>query len=343
MVYRKPVVVFCLVMIFLSSIARGQEGNREVIARSGDGIHKLLKESGLDPYEYTEKFIELNKSNIGADNTLFAGRKYYIPLPEGALETTSGAKKVSNGSVVREYDIFGKEYSRVEITDNTLAGTVYYLMSGHGGPDPGASGKYGPYTLTEDEYAYDVTLRLARDLISHGALVYMITRDNNDGIRDESILKKDNDEQCYPANSIPVNQMARLRQRTETVNRLYAGNRGRYQRLIVIHLDSRSNGENIDVFFYHHQNSANGKKLAESIHNTFREKYRQFQPNRTYRGSVSTRSGLYVVRNTDPPTVFIELGNIRNARDQRRFVIYDNRQALANWIYDGIIADYNDR
>ncbi|MEE4115912.1 MAG: N-acetylmuramoyl-L-alanine amidase [Marinilabiliaceae bacterium] len=245
--------------------------------------------------------------------------------------------------LVRYYDIFGSKYSKVEIKDNSLEGAVYYLMSGHGGPDPGALGKYGPYILAEDEYAYDVTLRLARRLIEHGALVYLITRDNNDGIRDQSILARDKDERCYPAEVIPVNQMARLRQRTNAVNRLYRKYRGRYQRLVVLHLDSSSSGENIDVYFYHHQHSRPGYLLANNIHNAIEAKYREHQPNRPYHGTVSQRSGLYVIRNTHPPTVFIELGNIRNARDQRRFVLADNRQALANWIGEGIEKDYESR
>ncbi len=247
---------------------------------------------------------------------------------------------VPDNPLVRNYDIFGSKYSRVEIKDNSLEGAVYYLMSGHGGPDPGAQGKYGPYILAEDEYAYDVTLRLARKLIEHGALVYMITRDNNDGIRDQNILQRDKDERCYPAAAIPINQVARLKQRTNAVNRLHRKYKGRYQRLVVLHLDSSSQSDNIDVYFYHHQSSRSGKRLASNIHNTIKGKYREHQPARPYNGTVTTRSGLYVIRNTHPPTVFIELGNIRNARDQRRFVIPDNRQALANWIADGMRKDY---
>lgn len=336
----RPALV--LITILLSgNMLVGQPANIEVIARRGDGIQKLLKEHGLDPVAYTGRFIELNEANIGNNNTLFAGRKYLIPGGESAGGQLSAG--TAGGSTVRNYSIFGKDYSRVEITDNKLGGAIIYLMSGHGGPDPGASGRYGKYILTEDEYAYDVTLRLARNLIGHGALVYLITRDENDGIRDQSILKSDKDETCYPSQPIPINQNARLKQRTNAVNSLYSKNRGSYQRLVVIHLDSRSTGENIDVFFYHHSNSRSGKKLADNIQNTFREKYKKYQPNRSYFGSVSSRSGLWVVRNTHPPTVFIELGNIRNQRDQQRFVIHDNRQAMANWITDGIIKDYSER
>jgi len=263
----------------------------------------------------------------------------FLLMPGGG-DTDIAKDPEGDNPVVRTYQIFGDKYSKVKIKDNSLEGTVYYLMSGHGGPDPGALGRYGRYTLAEDEYAYDVTLRLARRLIEHGALVYMITRDNNDGIRDQNILPRDKDERCYPSDPIPANHMARLKQRTNAVNRLNRKYRGRYQRLVVLHLDSSSSSENIDVYFYHHHKSSSGKRMATNIHNTIKSKYRKHQPNRPYKGTVTTRSGLYVIRNTHPPTVFIELGNIRNSRDQRRFVMADNRQALANWISDGLVRDF---
>ena len=49
---------------------------------------------------------------------------------------------------------------------------------------------------------------------------------------------------------------------------------------------------------------------------------------------------LFVLRNTTPVAVFLEVGNIQNAQDQKRLVIADNRQALANWITLAIEKDY---
>lgn len=133
------------------------------------------------------------------------------------------------------------------------------MVSGHGGPDPGAMGVYAGKTISEDEYAYDITLRLAKELLAHGAMVYIIIQDENDGIRDERILEIDHDEVAYLGKTIPLNQVARLKQRVEIVNDLYKSNKGKYQRLIVTHVDSRSVSQNIDVFFYHHEHSKNGK------------------------------------------------------------------------------------
>ncbi|WP_234734554.1 N-acetylmuramoyl-L-alanine amidase family protein [Tellurirhabdus bombi] len=224
-----------------------------------------------------------------------------------------------------------------------LGGTVFYLASGHGGPDPGAIGRYGRYLLPEDEYAYDVTIRLSQILKQQGATVYMMVQDPDDGIRNEAVLKLDKDEVAYPNLRIPLNQTARLNQTTTAVNRLHARHRESYQRLITIHVDSRSQGQTIDVFFYHHERSAAGRRLAEHIHRRFKTNYRRYQPARSYSGNVTTRSSLYVVRNSHPPTVFIELGNIQNRQDQRRFLLASNRQALASWMAQGILDDYRSR
>jgi N-acetylmuramoyl-L-alanine amidase len=47
-----------------------------------------------------------------------------------------------------------------------------------------------------------------------------------------------------------------------------------------------------------------------------------------------------VLRHTQPAGVYLELGNIRNPRDQQRLVLENNRQALAKWIAEAIVADY---
>lgn len=346
------VKVFLVFSLFFSfqDVLLAQTGNKKVVAKSGDGIYSMLRRNNLNPNVYFNDFVELNKNKLGKNQSLYEGRTYLLPVktensPVVKTQKSPESKPVKTKSNIKTvvYPIFGDKYSRIEIKDSKLKGAVYYLIAGHGGPDPGALGKYGGHTLSEDEYAYDVSLRLARYLIEHGALVYMIIRDKNDGIRDQSILKLDTDEVCFRDKLIPYNQKERLRQRTLAVNNLYAQNKGKYQRLVIIHLDSRGKKNDLDVYFYYHERSKSGKRLAKNIQETFRKKYAKYQPNRSYNGSLSTRSSLYVLRNTHPPTVFIELGNIRNAHDQQRFVISDNRQALGAWIGEGVLLDYTSR
>lgn len=332
----KVFFTFFLIWFFFPLHLSGQ--TKEVVAEKGEGIYRLLTRHGISVSEHMDEFIALNKNALGKNNTLIAGVKYKLPATgtTGSAAVSTPAK--ASGKTVR-YEIFGDKYADVEIKDNNLKGAVYYLMAGHGGPDPGAVGKYNGMQVCEDEYAYDVTLRLARNLISKGATVYMITRDKNDGIRDAVNLKADKDEVCYPNRAIPLNHTRRLRQRTDAVNQLYKKHKGSFQRMLSLHIDSRSKRENIDIFFYHDKRSKTGKKASEILRDTIEEKYRQVQPNRGYSGTVSPRN-LYVVRNTWPTAIFIELGNMNHQRDVKRLVIPDNRQAVANWLTLGLEKDF---
>lgn len=50
-----------------------------------------------------------------------------------------------------------------------------------------------------------------------------------------------------------------------------------------------------------------------------------------------------MVKNTLPAMTYIEIGNIRNKRDQRRILDPDNRQALAKWISEGVLVDFENQ
>jgi len=261
-------------------------------------------------------------------------------LSIGLFCLSSFDDKPKENSAIRyvNYSIFGKEYSKTPIIDNTMVGYVYYIVSGHGGPDPGAMFKKGDYWLCEDEYAYDVSLRLARNLIGHGARVYMITRDENDGIRDDKLLKPDKDETVWGGDSMPLGQKERLQQRTSIINKLYAENKAKgfkNQKVIITHVDSRYHDKKVDVFFYYNKNSIAGEALANSIYSTVKSNYDKHQKGRGYEGVVKDRD-LYMLRETRPTAVYIELGNISNTFDQKRLLIPNNRQAIANWIAEGI-------
>ena len=333
-------IVVTFLLFILASFSFGQD-YKTIKAQKGDGIYSILKQNGLSANEYLDQFIELNKTRLGKNNSLIIGRTYKLPViaeKKPKIQDSAPVTEVSQEKIV--YEIFGDKYKEVSIQNRDLNKSVFYLMSGHGGPDPGAIGNLNGHLLCEDEYAYDVTLRLARNLTERGATVYMIIRDPNDGIRDDQFLTPDRDEVCFPDKTIPLNQLARLRQGTDAVNKLYRQNRGKFQRLVVIHVDSRSQKENIDVFFYHDKRSDAGKKLANTLKVTIGERYARHQPTRGYNGSVSERN-LYVIKNSFPPAVFIELGNINHTRDQKRFILSDNRQAVANWLRDGLIQDFN--
>lgn len=313
----------CFLFIIISTIPL-QAQDRQAKPLKGEGAYAFLIRHNLKPSKHLKNFYKLNTGKFSKNKNLLVNTLYTLPN--------------SNDFITEP--LFGKEHSKFRLQSNEMSNTVIYLISGHGGPDPGAIGKYGKYTLHEDEYAYDITLRLAKRLMENGAKVYLIIQDAKDGIRDENILKNSKRETCM-GKKIPLNQVARLKQRADATNKLYKtkDTNVKYKRAIVLHVDSRSKSQQLDVFFYHHENSTKGKRLVTNIFNTFDSKYDKHQPNRGFTGTISSRN-LYVIRETIPPVAFIELGNIQNKQDQIRFVSVNNRQALANWLYEGIKRDY---
>lgn len=291
--------------------------------RRGEGVHVFLKRfQRTDSWHYKE-FMRLNEGKFDKNGGLKLNVNYQLPpLRKEGYEP-----------------LFGKRYARYPIETNELSGACFYLVAGHGGPDPGAIGKMENRELHEDEYAYDIVLRLARCLLMKGAEVHIIIQDAVDGIRDDRFLANSRRETCMGAR-IPLNQVERLRQRCHKINTLFRKSDEKYRRALFVHLDSRGRREQTDVFFYYSENNAQSKHLAATLRQTFSKKYDKHQPNRGFSGTMSSRN-LYVLRHTQPASVFLELGNIQNKRDQQRFIIYDNRQALANWICEGLVSDFH--
>jgi N-acetylmuramoyl-L-alanine amidase len=338
-------------------LRKGQSYQLPVLVYAYNGL-SIRSTTGVDDYDWAVGVQTYNEQVHGSGLKPIdyrQDRKLWVPystlycrhepLPVLTASIAPGPSPAANevaGVPLRgTYEIFGSKSARVPLLSTRLSGKVYYLVSGHGGADPGAVGRYGRHNLCEDEYAYDVTLRLGRLLLSHGATVYLITRDPDDGIREGKILPCDTDEQCWPDSLIPRSQKPRLIQRSTAVNTLYRTNKARgvpYQRLVIIHVDSDSRHERVDMYFYHKVDDPESLRFATYLQGTVRDKYKEVRKGRGYNGTVTPRD-LHMLRETEPTSVFIELGNIRNPNDQARLVLESNRQLVANWLFDGIILD----
>ena len=125
--------------------------------RRGEGITSFLKRNNRPGRTYYKAFLELNKKRLRGKKELQYGVRYVLP----PLSEDCGGKgdATSSGSPVLHEPLFGKELAQVKVTSSRLKGACFYVVSGHGGPDPGAIGRVGRTELHEDEYAYDVALR----------------------------------------------------------------------------------------------------------------------------------------------------------------------------------------
>lgn len=307
--------------------------------RSSLGINDF--DSALRIQQYNERMLEaeLRAQSFKQDKILWVPY-HELKCPEADVEMPSPVEPdpetLKSGK--RVFPIFGKDYAFTPLVAKDLKGRVFFLSSGHGGPDPGALGKRSGKTICEDEYAYDVSLRLCRLLVAHGATAYMVIRDENDGIRGSEILACDQDETVWGGEKVPFGQKARLFQRSDLINELYEKHRLQgitNQTAIEIHVDSRSRGERVDAFFCYRAASKESKKVAENLQKTFQKKYEKYQ-GRKYQGKVENHRDLHMLRECKPKSVFVELANIRNFSDQQRIALAKNRQLLAEWLYEGL-------
>jgi N-acetylmuramoyl-L-alanine amidase len=168
----------------------------------------------------------------------------------------------------------------------------------------------------------------------------MIIRDENDGIRSGTTLDYDKDEVCWKNRAIPISQKSRLTQRSTVINKLYDYHKQKgykEQYTLMLHIDSRKTNQRIDVFFYYKSSSAESKKLALHLQKTIKDKYAKYQKNRGYYGKVTSRD-LHMLRETKTTSVYVEMGNIKSDADLQRFLKESNRQALADWLFEGLTS-----
>ncbi len=303
------------------------------------------KGTGAEKSDRRKQFLVGSFAAIASREELVAERKLspeeIRALPIRALRIAGpnlgSALKVSSKTL--SVPLFGAKYSKVDVTSSDLNNQVFYIIPGHGGPDPGAIAKNvdGNNTLCEDEYAYDVSLRLAKNLMERGAMVYIIVEDENDGIRDDMYLDCDTDEVCFGGEEMPRSQKKRLKQGISKVNKLYNKHKKQgftRQWMVSLHIDAQSEENRQDVFFYYQSDSRISKNKALDIQKVFEEKYQIYRKSEAYSGTVSARP-LYVVRNSEAEPIYVELANINNPEDRKRLIFPKNRQLLADWITEG--------
>lgn len=314
-------------------------------AISVEDYNKWLRAQGLKPvYFIVDKKLWVPHHIYNCSLPTSTTPAIIQPVPSSESDPTEPvqekppvvAEHIENLGKPNVYPLFGSENSNIIMMDNSLKDKVFYIKAGHGGPDPGAMADIDGNICCEDEYANDVALRLGRKIMQHGGTVHFIVFDPNDGIRDDKYLKCDKDEMHAGNRPIPLNQIKRLRTRVEIINnfyREYAKKGIKDQRFISIHIDSRSTSLQLDVHFYHAHGSVKGRQMAVNTQEEFARNYAR-QGNRVYTGTVKARD-LYVIKYSAPPALFVELGNIQNKNDQKRFTSASNRQLLAEWLFKG--------
>ncbi len=180
-----------------------------------------------------------------------------------------------------------------------LAGRVFVLDPGHGGKDPGTT--YGK--LREKDLVVPIAHRLREMLIAEGASVVM-TRDGD----------------TYPS----------LGDRAQLANRSNAA------AFISIHVNSikLNNGKSGGMTFYHKQDPIN-RLLAECIQSEI-AKVSNIPNLGAWSDSRIYKSGFKVLRDSNVPSVLIEIGFINHNHDRAQMTKDDFPDRIAQAVVKGI-------
>ncbi|UCD29348.1 MAG: LysM peptidoglycan-binding domain-containing protein [Planctomycetota bacterium] len=120
---------------------------------------------------------------------------YYQQRPKASLQQNTGYYEGPHGSPLQNYrqarklwSTFERRVNRVGCLSNTLRGWHIVLDPGHGGLDPGAvvetlDGNGNKVYVVEDEYMYDIALRVYLLLRLHGAKVTLTLLSPNHLVR----------------------------------------------------------------------------------------------------------------------------------------------------------------
>ena len=243
----------------------------DYVVRRGDSLSKIAA-------QYSLGLTELKRSNGIRSDRIYVGQRlkirtrlqkiamdngpYYFSRPKAAMQRSRGYREVPPKKPIEDYrnaqnlmGVFNANITmRRDGRSQTLRGWRIVLDPGHGGRDPGAivsnlDGNNRSVYVVEDEFVYDIALRLYQKLRLAGAEVEMtvispnhLIRENNPPTRTFVHEQNEvyNDVSVNRRNSFSVRPgLHNIVQRVKIANRFFA-RRGKTL-FISLHADNSPN------------------------------------------------------------------------------------------------------
>ncbi len=228
---------------------------------------------------------------------------------------------------------------------SSLRGYTVVLDPGHGGLDPGAivesrDGLGNKVYVVEDEYCYDIALRVYRDLIRHGADVHMTVISPTNTIRtttDASLTFVNEKNEVYNSRKInslnrysvwPVGNAWGLDQRKVVTGEFLQGVRKRKSIFVSIHADNNpGDGEGSRVLFHPSEEGNASEDLADEMSRYMGQ------------GSASRPQEVRVLNNNPAgAAVLVEVRNLAYTNNSWAIRNEELRQDDADRIVRGIVS-----
>ncbi|MDD4504711.1 MAG: N-acetylmuramoyl-L-alanine amidase CwlD [Clostridiaceae bacterium] len=191
-----------------------------------------------------------------------------------------------------------------------IRSTVVVIDAGHGGRDPGASGRGG---VTEEEVNLKIALKLRR-LIEQGGGTAIMIREDDSGLYTEG------------GNLKGTRKSEDLKNRHTLINSCGA------DIFISIHLNSFPQSRYYGAQTFYMKNEDKSKRLAESI----QKELIKVLDRGNYRETKATDS-VYILKNNNMPGALVECGFLSNHEEEQLLDDEHYQEKVAWSIFVGVI------
>ncbi|WDV45346.1 N-acetylmuramoyl-L-alanine amidase CwlD [Clostridiaceae bacterium M8S5] len=216
--------------------------------------------------------------------------------------------------IVTGFISFNKEEDTITAF-SPIIGKVIAIDPGHGGFDPGASGRTG---ITEDKINLQICLRIRRLVEQAGGRVVM-TRETDKGLdtdKSKTIRQRKNED---------------MRKRRILINN------SNPDAFVSIHLNSFSQSSSHGAQVFYKSRCENSKVLA----NIVQKELKRVLDNNNKR-LPQPRSSIYLLKQVKAPSVLVECGFLSNPREEKLLQAESYQEKIAWSIYIGLINYFDE-
>ncbi|WP_066502317.1 N-acetylmuramoyl-L-alanine amidase CwlD [Abyssisolibacter fermentans] len=210
---------------------------------------------------------------------------------------------------------YNKQYNTIPAFSSPIINKVIAIDPGHGGFDPGASGKSG---VKEDDINLQICLRIRRLLEQAGGIV-ILTRETDDGL-DTSKSKT-----------------IRQRKNEDLRNRRILINESKPNVFVSIHLNSFEQAKYHGAQVFYKNGCSDSKELADIVQKELRRVL-----DKNNKRVPQSRKTVYLLKMVKCPSILVECGFLSNANEEKMLQDPSYQEKIAWAIYIGLLNYFDE-
>ena len=340
----------------------------DYVVKRGDTLSEIAEQLSIG-------LTELKRINGLTSNRIRVGQKlklrmhvealatengpYYFYAPKAAVQQSEGYREASTKKPIEDYrnarnlmrvfnaDIDARIRQYGHGNSQPLKKWRIVLDPGHGGRDPGAivsnvDGVNRSVHVVEDEYVYDIALRLYRKLRFSGAEVEMTVISPNHLIRENEpatvtfVHEQNevyNDENVNLKNSVSVRPaLENIAQRVKIANRFFKGVKQGRTLFVSLHADNSPNRPKGSLVIY-----LNQKGKIDTQSRSFAQVMQKALHHPGLPAQIAGHNLAVLRGNQGQAEVLVEIRNVHDIGEAWALRFHDKRDLDAERVFSGIL------